>query len=147
MELLCGFTTVSCWQYFTPLKDIVLDNSKLEPQHLHSDYYFGDCKRPSQIFYAHVHLDHMEVLGKIIIRGWLDLKRIPTCIILRSTAYAYDLLRSTTYNFQFCVPRITYCHTHKRHKYYYYEWYLPMDVVGGMNWDIYFYGPPNVEWQ
>lgn len=74
--------------------------------------------------------------------------RIPTCIILRGTAYEEDTFRSTSYPFQMCVPRITYCHTQKRFKYYYYEWYIPNDkFIGGMNWDIIFYGPPNLTWQ
>lgn len=80
-------------------------------------------------------------------QGWLDIKRIPTCIRLRASSYSYDMFRSTAYNFQMCVPRITYCHTHRRYKYFYYEWYIPPDMVGGMNWDIYFYGPPSLFWQ
>ncbi|XP_035453058.1 uncharacterized protein LOC118278093 [Spodoptera frugiperda] len=137
----------SCWQFFTSLSDIKLTNSPEVKEHLHSQYMFGDCREGTVKFYTHTHLDSMQVLGKVIVRGWLDLIRIPTCIILRGYGHEADLYRSTTYNFQMCVPRITYCHTHRRFKYYYYEWYIPLDMSGGMNWDIYFYGPPTAEWQ
>ncbi|KAI8438706.1 hypothetical protein MSG28_011119 [Choristoneura fumiferana] len=114
----------------------------------HSEYYFGKCrKEEGYVFYSHTHLDHMEVLGKIIVRGWVDVPRIPTCIVLRATSHPEDMLRSTSHNFQMCVPRITYCHSHERIKYYYFEWYLPEDMEGGMNWDIYFYGPPSLYWE
>ncbi|PZC78418.1 hypothetical protein B5X24_HaOG202162 [Helicoverpa armigera] len=139
-------TSASCWQFFTSVLDYTLSNSKFDPEHIHSEYYFGDCKRESHIFYTHTHLDHLQILGKVIVRGWIDVPRIPTCILLRGTGFEDDMFRSTTYNFQMCVPRITYCHTHHRFKYHYYEWYLPPDVFGGMNWDIYFFGPPTLDW-
>ncbi|XP_059051078.1 uncharacterized protein LOC131845931 [Achroia grisella] len=136
-----------CWQYFTSLHHLTLTNSIPDPQYVHSEYYFGECKRTNNILYTHVHLDHMDVLGKIIIRGWIEVIRIPTCILLRATSYENDMFRSTAFNFQMCVPRITYCHSMKRYKYHYYEWYLPYDMVGGMNWDLYFFGSPSKEWQ
>ncbi|XP_028041381.1 uncharacterized protein LOC114251356 [Bombyx mandarina] len=122
-------------------------NIFLSLEHVHSQYIYGDCKRVNQIFYTHVHLDHIEVLGKIIMRGWIEVLRIPTCIILRAVANQEDTFRSTSYPFQICVPRITYCHSQNRFKYFYYEWYIPTEYIGGMDWDIYFYGPPNLEWQ
>ncbi|XP_052759070.1 uncharacterized protein LOC113518544 [Galleria mellonella] len=140
-------TSTFCWQYFTSLQHLTLQNSVPDPEYIHSEYFFGNCKRKNVILYTHVHLDHMDVLGKIIIRGWIDIIRIPICIILRATSYETDMFRSTAYNFQMCVPRITYCHSKRRFKYHYYEWYLPYNMVGGMNWDLYFYGSPSKEWQ
>ncbi|XP_038207733.1 uncharacterized protein LOC119829335 [Zerene cesonia] len=135
------------WQYFTSISDLTLIGSDKEPVRMHSQYTYGNCKRRDLKLFAHVHKDHIEILGKVIVRGWLKIIRMPTCIILRATSYEEDLFRSTTYNFQICVPRITYCHSKHRYKYFYYEWYLPLDYIGGMNWDLYFYGPPNLVWQ
>ncbi|XP_063823008.1 uncharacterized protein LOC135072911 [Ostrinia nubilalis] len=140
-------TPTSAWQYFTEFKDLVMYGTKLEPKHIHSEYIYGDCNRKDIIFYTHVHIDHMQVLGKLIVRGWIETLRIPVCILLRAMSYEYDLFRSTAYNFQICVPRITYCHSRRRFKYFYYEWYIPMDMIGGMDWDIYFYGPSTQIWQ
>ncbi|XP_041975771.1 uncharacterized protein LOC121730698 [Aricia agestis] len=137
----------TCWQYFTSLSDITLMGSPQQEMVIHSDYTFGDCKRPDIRLYAHVHKGHMDVLGKIIIREWLKIPRIPTCIVLRARSFEEDLFRSTAYNFQMCVPRIVYCHSRKRFKYFFYEWYIPTDMVGGMDWDIYFYGPIAMDWQ
>ncbi|KAL0901369.1 hypothetical protein ABMA27_006646 [Loxostege sticticalis] len=150
LPILCLFVLVNPvfgWQFFTNFRDLTMSGTGLEAKHIHSEYVYGDCRRKDLVFYTHVHIDHMQILGKLIIRGWIEALRIPTCIFLRAMSYEYDLFRSTAYNFQICVPRITYCHSRKRWKYFYYEWYIPMDMVGGMDWDIYFYGPPNLTWQ
>ncbi|RVE48146.1 hypothetical protein evm_007206 [Chilo suppressalis] len=136
------------WQFYTSLNDYTLIGTAKTQLHVHSEYYFGHCKPGKGLmFYSHIHKTHMEILGKLIIRGWIEVLRIPTCIILRANSHEYDLMRSSAYNFQFCVPRITYSHSQKRYKYFYYEWYIPEDMVGGMDWDIYFYGPSNIDWQ
>lgn len=87
-----------------------------------------------------------SVLNQYFFQGWLLIRRIPTCIFMRGKSYDFDMLRTTTYNFQLCVPRITYCHSHQRFKFFYYEWYIPKDYNGGMDWDIYFFGPESLKW-
>lgn len=71
---------------------------------------------------------------------------MPICIILRARSFEVDTFRSTAYKFQMCVPRIAYAHSQRRFVYYFYEWYIPYDLVGGMNWDITFYTPPTLKW-
>ncbi|KAJ0182412.1 hypothetical protein K1T71_001781 [Dendrolimus kikuchii] len=137
----------SGWQFFASLSDFKLYGATPEAEHLHSEYFFGECRRKDKKFLTHVYLDHIDILGKLIVRGWIDVPRIPTCMILRGTTYQEHLFRATAYNFQMCVPRITYCHTGHRFRYYYYEWYIPVDMEGGMNWDIFFYGPTELSWQ
>ncbi|CAB3258807.1 unnamed protein product [Arctia plantaginis] len=133
-----------CWQMFAEMAHF--PKPSYDPDIVHSVYIYGDCKRRGIILLSHVHKEGIEIVGKLFVRGWLDINRIPTCIILKAYSFTRDLLRDTTENFQICVPRITYCHTHKRYKYYYYEWHIPYFYKGGMNWDLYFYGPPSREW-
>ncbi|XP_013183213.1 uncharacterized protein LOC106129258 [Amyelois transitella] len=124
-----------------------MTGTDMEQLALHSEYYFGDCRRSGIRLYTSVHIQNIEVTGKIIIRGWIDVKRIPTCIVLRGYAPNEHLFRSTSYNFQMCAPRISYCHSKRQFRYYYYEWYIPSNYKGGMDWDILFYGPPSLVWQ
>lgn len=35
---------------------------------MHSEYTFGNCQEGNIKFFVHVHKDHMDVLGKLIIR-------------------------------------------------------------------------------
>ncbi|CAB3258806.1 unnamed protein product [Arctia plantaginis] len=134
--------------YFETLEDFSpnFTNTKPGDKYIHSEYRYGDCDRPGIKFYTHVHKDSLSILGKLIVRGWLDIRRIPICVILRARSFYYDQLRSTSFPFQFCVPRIAYCHSHKRYRYYYYEWYIPYNFDGGMEWDLYFYGSPSMTW-
>ncbi|XP_032526757.1 uncharacterized protein LOC116777359 [Danaus plexippus] len=145
--ILHSLLEISCWKYFTSLSDLTLTGSDKDFDVMHSEYTFGNCQEGNIKFFVHVHKDHMDVLGKLIIREWLNIRRIPTCIVLRATSFEIDMFRSTAYAFQICIPRITYCHSQKRFKYFYYEWYIPKEMIGGMNWDIYFYGPEGVVYQ
>lgn len=83
----------------------------------------------------------------ISFQDWLfDTWRIPTCIILRASSYESNAFRLTYYNFEICVPRVTFCYDKKRWNYYYYEWYIPKGITYGSDWDIYFYGPNKSDW-
>ncbi|XP_049868139.1 uncharacterized protein LOC126368286 [Pectinophora gossypiella] len=131
----------SCWQYFTTMEDLKLSNSPPMDQIVHSEYIYGWCNSTDLKFYTHVELNHIDIIGKPIVRGWIQVPQIPTCIRLRALAYEEDTFRSTAYPFQMCVPRITYCHQQIKFAFYYYEWYIPEFMEGGMNWDIFFFGP------
>ncbi|XP_063549100.1 uncharacterized protein LOC134756201 [Cydia strobilella] len=135
-----------CWQYFTSFSDWKLSATPAE-EYLHSEYFFGNCfKSQGAVFYTHTSFNHLQLLGKLILRAWIPVPRIPTCIILRATSSLDDLFRYTSYNFQVCVPRITYCHSHTRYKYHFLEWYIPKNFTGGMDWDVYFFGPRSMQW-
>nr|XP_053609750.1 uncharacterized protein LOC128674839 [Plodia interpunctella] len=136
------------WQYFTRFRDILMAGTHEKAISSHSEYYFGDCKREGLIFYTSTHITNIELEQKLIIRGWIDVLRIPTCILLRGYSAREHTFRATLHSFQMCVPRISYCHSKKQFKLYYYEWYIPVeDYQGGMEWDLIFYGPPSIAWQ
>ncbi|XP_013134871.1 PREDICTED: uncharacterized protein LOC106100547 [Papilio polytes] len=112
-----------------------------------NEYVFGDCKNPKKIYYEKHHKTVQEVQRASVIRDWLfDTWRIPTCIILRASSYESNAFRLTYYNFEICVPRVTFCYDKKRWNYYYYEWYIPKGITYGSDWDIYFYGPNKSDW-
>lgn len=74
------------------------------------------------------------------------MKHLPSCIVLRGTSFLEDTYRAIAFNFQICVARLTFIYSLKTWRYYYYEWYIPNDIPGTMNWDISFYGPDEEDW-
>lgn len=56
------------------------------------------------------------------------------------------MFRTTAYKFQMCTPVITFIYAQDRYRYFYYEWFLPDETLTGVEWDLYFYGPPEKEW-
>ncbi|CAH0592525.1 unnamed protein product [Chrysodeixis includens] len=139
----------TCWRFFQTLVDYTFKESIPFVANAQNEFIYGNCTVKKKKFYTHVHLDRMEVIGKIILRGWLNIERMPSCIVLRGSSIdndPVDIARGTAHSFQFCIPRVTFCHSQRRWRYFYYEWFVPYDLASNMDWDIYLYGPYGSEW-
>ena len=64
---------------------------------------------------------------------------IPNCVYIKATSDIGDMVRYQSYKFTVCVIRIVHTFSSKRFDYFYYEWFVPVEMQDGVAWDIYFY--------
>ncbi|CAB3258808.1 unnamed protein product [Arctia plantaginis] len=128
-----------CWEaYFTTLvRDT--DNASTE-------YVFGNCDFKKDLkLYTIVNIEVADMKNKVILRAIMeDVKRQPTCVILRSKGKEEATYLDAPYSLQICVVRITYIFSRIRHNLFFYEFYIPPGYTSQVDWEMSVYGPSKV---
>ncbi|KAG6462333.1 hypothetical protein O3G_MSEX013199 [Manduca sexta] len=130
---------VAPYGYYSALSSIVFTNIEEGPDTVHSDYFFGKCASKFKTLVMHDHMKYEDIRGKLIIRRWIDLNVEPNCVYVRANSSYADIVRYHAFKFSICQCRIIYVHQGNKYSYYYYEWYAPVEMMKGIEWDLYFY--------
>ncbi|XP_047038614.1 uncharacterized protein LOC124643642 [Helicoverpa zea] len=133
---------ITCFKTFSALNSIVFTNIPSPKDNVHSEYYFGKCTTRYKKLFLHDHYTADEIQGAIIVRGHLNVTdeiRRPNCVYIRATSAVSDMVRYQAYKFALCFARIVHNYSGEIFEYNYYEWFLPVEIQDGIEWDIFFY--------